>query len=328
MKTRVIIRNKNQTIKRNRINKNIKRSKKKRVEGGGYERRNSNSSSKKFQKLQCSPTSKSDDKFTCLSDDAIFKLKNLWNARHPDVPIHSNEKKDIWEFIRNKMKNVCNKESCWLKQNFVHGKLNNELHNAFAPKWPKEWKKNPNEWLSSLDIVNVMKQYEAAYKCFDFIGPSPIDFDTLEVDGTCVWDELCHFDLQKEIRAKKFKFGIIFNLDPHYKPGSHWVSLFINAKKGKIFFFDSAGDEIPKQVMTLVERVIDQGSKLEMPIHFTFDQNYPVEHQYGNTECGIYSLFFIVHMLEDKITDHYLKTHILKDKYMEKFRKIYFNPEL
>jgi hypothetical protein len=30
-------------------------------------------------------------------------------------------------------------------------------------------------------------------------------------------------------------------------------------------------------------------------------------------------------MLEDKITGHYLKTHILKDKYMEGFRKIYYN---
>jgi hypothetical protein len=33
-------------------------------------------------------------------------------------------------------------------------------------------------------------------------------------------------------------------------------------------------------------------------------------------------------MLEDKLTEHYLKTHILKDEYMNKFRKIYFNEEL
>jgi hypothetical protein len=33
-------------------------------------------------------------------------------------------------------------------------------------------------------------------------------------------------------------------------------------------------------------------------------------------------------MLEDKFTDHYLKKHILKDKYMEKFRKIYYNENL
>ena len=52
------------------------------------------------------------------------------------------------------------------------------------------------------------------------------------------------------------------------------------------------------------------------------------EHQYGDSQCGVYSIFFIVHMLEDKITEHYLKTHILKDEYMNKFRKIYFNDTL
>jgi hypothetical protein len=36
-------------------------------------------------------------------------------------------------------------------------------------------------------------------------------------------------------------------------------------------------------------------------------------------------IFTKLHMLEDKINGHYLKTHILKDKYMEKFRKVYFN---
>jgi hypothetical protein len=88
------------------------------------------------------------------------------------------------------------------------------------------------------------------------------------------------------------------------------------------------GDKIPEQIMKFVNMVIEQGEKLPTPIKFKFDQNYPTEHQYGNTECGIYSIFFIVHLLEDKLTSHYLKTHILKDKYMEKFRKVYFNEDL
>jgi len=50
-----------------------------------------------------------------------------------------------------------------------------------------------------------------------------------------------------------------------------------------------------------------------------------VEHQYKNTECGIYSLFFIIHLLEDKLTSTYFKTHKLKDEYMHTFRKKYFN---
>ena len=80
--------------------------------------------------------------------------------------------------------------------------------------------------------------------------------------------------------------------------------------------------------MNLVKRIIDQGNNLKPKIKFNFDSNEGIEHQYGNTECGMYSLYFIVHMLEDKITSHYLKTHVLKDKYMEKFRKIYFNNSL
>jgi len=253
----------------------------------------------------------------------------MWNARHPDAIIDSVNPKEIWDAINLKIGSVCKKESCWLKQNFVNKDEAKKLkEDMFAPVAPSKWKKNPNEWLSSVDILKVMKQYEKAYKCFSFIGPSPIDFDKHTMDGKCVWEELCEFNLQKEINSGKFKFGIIFNLDPHYKSGSHWVSLFINVKKGKIFYFDSVGDKIPDQIMKFVNKVQEQGLKVKPnPIHFHFHQNYPVEHQYKNTECGVYSIFFISHMLEDKITEHYLKTHILKDEYMEKFRKIYFNED-
>jgi len=282
---------------------------------------------KEYIKLKCSPSTNKKD-YTCLSDETIYKLKKLWNMRHPDDLIKTNVIKDIWLDIKNKMDNVCNKESCWLKQRFVNGKLKKELDDSFAPLAPLEWKKNPNEWLSSVDISQVMKQYEKKYKCFEFIGPSPIDYDTHKLYGECVWEELCHLNLEDKIKNGKFKIGVIFNLDPHYKSGSHWVSLFINIRKKTIFYFDSTGEKIPNQIMKLVNTITEQGRKLKNPINFYFDQNYPVEHQYGNTECGVYSIFFITHMLEDKITSHYLKTHILKDKYIEKFRKIYFNEEL
>jgi hypothetical protein len=104
--------------------------------------------------------------------------------------------------------------------------------------------------------------------------------------------------------------------------------MFINIKKKHIFFFDSTGDKPTKEIMALVNRIKEQGMALKPKIVFKFDSNKGIEHQYGNTECGIYSLFFIVHMLEDKMTEHYLKTHILKDEYMQKFRKVYFNDSL
>ena len=283
----------------------------------------------KLKKLNCSPKEKGKiNDFSCYSNESLMRLKELWNSRHPDVKIISNSPKEIHKFISEKLRGICNKESCWLKQKAEFGKVDSDMADSFAPESPPEWKKNPTEWLSSIDIMNVMKQYEKAYKCFDFIGPSPIDFDTRKLYGECVWDELCNFSLNEQIKHGKTKIGIIFNTDPHDKPGQHWISMFINIKKKKIFFYDSTGDKPDDEIMVLVNRIKEQGLNLSPKINFKFDSNEGIEHQYGNTECGVYSLYFIVHMLEDKMTEHYLKTHILKDVYMQKFRKIYFNDSL
>jgi ribosomal protein L44E len=279
---------------------------------------------KTFIKLNCSPENKNRD-YTCYSDIDLYKLRDMWNARHPDRPIYTKNSKTIWYKLKEYYATICNKESCWVRQMTKNTKLEKELLDAFAPESPKDWEKNPNEWLSSIDILQVMNQYEKKYKCFDFLGPSPIDYDTHKLNDKCVWEELCHFKLFEQIKKGHTKIGIIFNLDPHYKGGSHWVSLFINVKEKTIFFFDSAGEPIPPQIEKFVNTVIEQGKLLYTPIHFKFDQNYPVEHQYGNTECGIYSLFFIIYMLEDKISGDYLKTHIIKDKYMENFRDVFYN---
>jgi hypothetical protein len=282
-----------------------------------------------LEKLNCSPKEKNEiNEFSCYTDKSLFKLRDKWNLRHPDVKIVTNEPKEIHELLKNYLRNVCNKESCWLKQKVEFGNLEEDLKESFAPESPTEWKKNPNEWLSSIDIIKVMKQYEKAYKCFDFIGPSPIDFNKRKLYGECVWEELCNFNLEEQIKKGKTKIGIIFNTDPHNKPGEHWISMFVNIKKRKIFFFDSVGNRAPREVMEFVDKVKKQGQNMNPKISFTYDENHPIEHQYGNTECGIYSLFFIVHMLEDKMTENYLKTHLLKDEYMQKFRKVYFNDRL
>jgi hypothetical protein len=290
-----------------------------------YKRKRKNVTLKKhFVKLNCSPKNKNTN-YTCYSNSDLYKLKNMWNARHPDRPINTKNTKQIWMLLKEYYATICNKESCWVRQMTKNSKQEQELLDAFAPESPKEWNKNPNEWLSSIDILQVMNQYEKKYKCFDFLGPSPIDYDAHKLYGKCVWEELCHFNLEKHLQKKHNKIGVIFNLDPHYKGGSHWVSLFINIKNKTIFFFDSTGEQIPPQINKFVNVVIEQGKQLPTPINFKFDQNYPVEHQYGNTECGIYSIFFIIHMLQDKITGHYLKTNILKDEYIENFRKVYYN---
>lgn len=296
--------------------------------------------SKPFRFLNCHPaTNKTRKKsYTCYNDFQLKYLRALWNAKHPNnrIPMKSSNANYIWIQLKQKNAGKCGDEKCWLKEatrndrNDRNDKYKN-LNKVFAPDAPAEWKQSPNEWLSSDEIIDVMKQYEQAYKCFKFIGPSPIDFDARDPDAEkggrseCVWEELCRFSVKDQIDHGKFKIGIIFNTDPHDKPGQHWISMFINIRKGQIFYFDSVGQKAPKEVMILVDRIIKQGLNQTPPIHFQFDQNWPVEHQYGDSECGVYSLYFIINMLEDKLTARYLKTHILTDKFIEKYRKIFFN---
>lgn len=282
-----------------------------------------------LEKVNCSPKDNKEVKnFTCYTDKSLLILRDKWNNRHPDAKINTNDTRLIHKLLSKYLSNVCNKESCWLKQNLDFGQLSEDFKESFAPESPNEWKQNPNEWLTSIDIIKVMKQYEKAYKCFDFMGPTPIDFEKKQINNKCVWEELCNFNLKDQINEKKTKIGIIFNTDTHDKPGKHWISMFINIKTHKIFFFDSVGNTAPVEVMEFVDKIKYQGEQMNPKIKFEFDENHPVEHQYGDTECGVYSIFFIIHMLEDKLTSHYLKTHILKDEYMESFRKIYFNDNL
>jgi hypothetical protein len=284
----------------------------------------------KKSRINCSPKPKGElNQYSCYTDKSLIKLRDKWNSRHPDSKITTSSPKEIHSKLSKLMKDVCNNEACWLKQSGAFGNVHeDDLTDSFAPESPPEWKKNPNEWLSSLDIMKVMKQYEKAYPCFDFMGPTPINFDTKRMHGECVWEELCKFNLKNLIDKGKTKIGIIFNTDKDTGPGQHWISLFINIKKKIIFFFDSVGEPAPRQIMTLVKRIQKQGLELEQPIDFKYDSNEGIEHQYGNTECGIYSIYFVVHMLEDKMSEDYIKTHILKDEYMEKFRHVYFNDSL
>jgi hypothetical protein len=262
--------------------------------------------------------------FTCYSEKSIHKLKKYWNARHPDAPIITNDNRAIWKQLKSNLGKVCKQERCWLNQHFVREKLDKELlQYTFAPDSPQSWNKAPNTWLNSLDIDNVMKQYEKEYPNFEFIGPSPIDFDKRQEYGECVWGELCHFNFTKKLQDGIKKIGIVFNTDPHDEPGEHWVALFIDIDEKFIFYFNSTGEAVIDEIKVFIDRVIEQADKNKIKMKFI--QNHPKEHQKTQTECGIYVLFMIIELLKGTKDPKYFQTHTVPDQDMINLRKVYFN---
>ena len=281
----------------------------------------------KFKKSSCNPSKTKSLNFTCFSTSQIINLKNIWNLKHPTESIISNDPQEIWNFFRQKFSEICSTERCWLKQEFFKRNLGPEiLSYSFAPKAPSSWNKNINEWLSSTDITKVMKLYEEKYPYFAFIGPSPIDFDKKLIGGDCVWEELCNFNLQNMLIKGKKKIGIVFNTDPHNKDGEHWVAAFIDTSSNPdpyFFYFDSNGDTIPKEIKNISNKGISQAKNIEIDMKCI--ENHPTEHQKGDTECGIYVIYFITELLSGNKIYNYFLNNKIPDNQMEQFREVFFD---
>jgi hypothetical protein len=137
------------------------------------------------------------------------------------------------------------------------------------------------------------------------------------------------------IDSGKTKLGIVFNLDKHGQGGSHWISMYVDLDDNYMFFMDSAGDPVPKQVDVLAKRIIKQGLELSPKKHIHYHENCPMEHQYSDNECGMYSLYFIITMLTNKterktFTNYvdkiaFFKKKRIPDTFIHKYRKKYFN---
>ena len=281
-----------------------------------------------LRRLNCSPLSKrlsgsrKIKNLSCYPDEGLTKMATLWNERHPDDKIESDDPHVIWNTFKDRFSNVCESERCWLRQRFMENN-NRELLRYFSPDAPKLWHEKPYTWLNSRDIEKIMKQYEEAYSEFEFIGPSPIDFDKKVERDECVWEELCELSIKQHINRGRTKIGVIFNTDPHDESGEHWIALFIDIKNKFIFYFDSNGSRIPKEVQTLVNRILAQGH--ENGIQFKYYDNHRKTHQLRDGQCGMYTLYFIVELLLENKTPEFFKTTRITDEIMRDYRFIYFN---
>jgi hypothetical protein len=271
----------------------------------------------------CSPANQNNST-TCFDFEGLAKIAKGWNKKNPTDKIKipsSKNRHQLWSEIDKRLKGKCDTEWCWIEQEFVKKMGRKELLGSFRPKMPSSWKKNKYEWLNTTDIESVMKQYEDKYHDFKFIGPVPIDFDYEYSVGKCIVNELCHLSIKKLIENKIKKVGIIYNLDPHDKPGSHWVAMYLDLNKKNVYYFDSYGTKPPTEVEKLIERIQEQGKELGFEIKYEYNMT---RHQYQNSECGVYSIYFITQLLEGKKSFNNINTTRIKDEYVNSKRKYYY----
>jgi hypothetical protein len=282
---------------------------------------------------------------SCFSLESLIKIAKKYNDTNNDKIDITESKENLVKILNDKLSDYCKEQTCWLKLNIIKELEDEEInYNTFKPLGPI----NKYEWLNTNHINQVIHQYHVMNDDFIFLGTVPYDFEDLPILG---FNEIKFDELYKN---NKIKIGLVINLDEHYKSGSHWVGLFANLKKNQIYYFDSTGRKPLKRIRKFINRIIkfmynrmfknnlsitkliNDINKNKNNISFlkkynelnnilsNFDIRYNnIQHQFKNSECGVYSIHFIIKLVNDNNFDDVIN-NIINDDDMHKYRNIFF----
>ena len=277
----------------------------------------------KDKDVKCAPGNKFENG-SCIPLDLLVEMAKTYNQEQDNkIKLYQNfdtlnpkkYKLYLVKEFRKRLKNICDDQKCWIKQKFINNMKKELKHylkkNTFRPSGPQ----GKFTWLNTLNINNVMNQYENKHEDFLFKGAVPIDFDDLPDL------EIANMDFNELLNKNISKIGFVFNLDEHWKSGSHWVALFSDIKNNNTYFFDSYGIRPEKRIRKLMrrfEKFYKQKGGSEPTILYNKHR-----HQYKGSECGVYSINFIVRLLEGESFEHITRNKTLDDE-MNECRKKYF----
>jgi hypothetical protein len=244
-----------------------------------------------------------------FADEIPIKISSLAETIYPSK-YKSYLVKEFSERIED-----CKSQRCWLKQKFMK-RIREDADKKELNKYVFRYN-GPDgkfEWLKTHNIDNVMDQYHKKYKDFKFLGTVPMDFADLPQLG---FTTLNFKKLQSEGINK---IGAVMNLDKHYDPGSHWVGMYSDLEKGEIYFFDSYGIRPPFEVRKFMRKIARYVKSTGKTPIVDFNR---LQHQKKGSECGVYSINFILRMLEGT-TFEIINTKRVSDDEVNKCRNTYF----
>lgn len=278
---------------------------------------------KKIDERKCAPGIKF-EAGSCITLPVLIELVNAYNkvntqkiklSDRAQILHPKKYKKYLLKKIKDQYKEVCDSQLCWIKQDFI--KHMNEFMKQELEKYTLRplGPEGRFEWLNTLNINEVMEQYERTYKDFKFLGAVPIDFQEINLEG------VADLDLDDYYNRGITKFGIVFNLDASWQSGSHWVAVYGDTKKGCIYFYDSYGTTPVENIANFMKK-FENFYKKKFNKKIEWKHNH-TRHQYENSECGVYSINFILQLLNGKSMSFITDVKI-KDKVVNKLRKKIF----
>ena len=261
---------------------------------------------------------------SCMDVEILSALAHAYNKEYPNKKIELDDKWIVLNadkykryLVFNLKQRIDKPQREWENMKFakmVNKEIRNKLEDStFRPMGPQ----GKFEWLNTIQIEEVQKQYQnLKYEDYEFLGAVPIDFDLIN-------NKFKNINFKEYVDKGKTKLGVVFNLDKHDEPGSHWVGLYMDLKKGQIYFFDSYGTTPEPEIqafMRKASRYLESTGMKPSDIDMRWNK---VQHQRKGSECGVYSINFILRMLRGDNFDDLCKNPVSDEK-INRCRRKYF----
>ena len=255
---------------------------------------------------------------SCFTLEALQELARAYNRRGKDtIDIsldHASLHKELTQRLAKECGTDATKEVRWIK-----ALGSSKAAKMVMPIKPREWDKNPHTWLNNFDIENVLSRLEGDKEYpYKLLGVFPIDFQGKDAYNQILYPEMYNFDIKEYIGKYKY-LGLITNLDTHDGPGTHWTSTFIvidpKLKSFGAYYYDSTFstrtplERVPKSILAFFKMLKKQAEALPEARGRKFKNIFfKLGHQRGNTECGMFSIYYQVNWL-NKLIKNINTTH-------------------
>lgn len=252
--------------------------------------------------------------------DFVTAFNNKPHHAGNELHLHSDSNPDttnktILDTLKKKYN--CSNETCILNQSEVKQHIDpvlidKVLKENFKPVGPRMTR----DWLSNFDIDDVLRQVQKKYEDKHFLH---IPFQMRDFQKTN--SELAQLDWDKEYKNGYRTFGTVMNTDTSTGNGIHWFALFgdflDDSKVFTIEYFNSSG-ELPLPEVDLWMKKTKHSLNFDKDVKDVVATR--IQNQHSDTECGIYSLYYIISRL-DGIPLEWFKNNRIKDERMYLFRK-------
>jgi hypothetical protein len=227
-----------------------------------------------------------------------------------------------------KQAHKCDSEVCLLEK--LKPQLGAQLVDAEIHAMKQVSGPTDNSLLSNVHIDSAMQWFGRRFPEFfpyNFNMRNYIDYSYVNRRVISQPDTLATIRLTALLSGKhdgrKYKCaGCVVNDDVYQGPGTHWMALFMDARKSPIQleFFNSSGGAPHAAWTNWLEKNEGEipGSKW-----IRVDE---IRHQHSKTECGVYSLFYIFARLNGIPAEYFLKNPV-PDQIMFEFRQHLFKGE-